>query len=134
MSYKLSKEIPSIYPRLNEAFGVLFKDIIIAYGDTIYCADDLPQHSIEHELVHLQQQKFLGAEEWWNLYITDKNFRLIQEVEAYKKQINYLCTHPGEMSRDHRTQWIQKLISDLSGPMYGNIISYQKAKELLGLW
>lgn len=134
MEYKLSKEVPAIYPRLKEKFGVKFKDIVIAYGDTIYCIDgNLPRHTIEHELVHLKQQAQIGVEKWWDKYINDNEFRLSQEIEAYKTQARYLRSHPFSMSLDHYNQWIYKLASDLSGPMYGNIISFNDALTLCKL-
>lgn len=131
IEFKLSKHIPPIYFKLKKSFGVQFKDIIIAYDDTIYCADDLPNHSIAHELIHLDQQERYGVEKWWNEYLVSVKFRLSQEIPAYQAEIRYLKNHPEETTLEYREQWIEYCARCLSGPMYGNIISYKLAVRLL---
>lgn len=132
IKYKLSKEIPEVYPQLREYFGVRFEDVLIAYGDTIHCVNDsLPEHCIAHELVHLEQQQTMGVKEWWDKYLIDPTFRLEQEIPAYRAQIAYLKEHTELMPRDERRQWIKKLKNDLCGSMYGNLITSADADRLL---
>lgn len=40
-----------------------------------------------HELVHVEQQKEVGAITFWFKYLTSKKYRQEVEVEAYKAQI-----------------------------------------------
>lgn len=40
-----------------------------------------------HELVHVEQQKEVGAVTFWFKYLTSKAYRQQVEVEAYKAQI-----------------------------------------------
>lgn len=130
MEFKLSNQIPPIYFKLKKAFGVQFKDIIIAYDDTIYCADDLPNHSIAHELIHLEQQERMGVEKWWDEYLASPKFRLSQEIPAYQAEVRYMFNNKEE-TYEYRIKWRNHMARMLSGPMYGNIISYEDAIGLL---
>ena len=130
---KMSQEKPKIYQKLAEKFGVDWdNNLIITYGDTIHCKiKNLEPHVIIHEEVHIKQQKEYGVAEWWNRYIDDEVFRLSQEVEAYKKQVNYIREHTEDMNRQRRRIWLKQIAIWLSGPMYGNLLTYEKAVEVL---
>ena len=129
---KLSKEKPKIYPRLVEVFGIDWnKGIIITYGDTVYCSVELENHLIAHEEVHVRQQTEYGVEAWWERYLIDPEFRLDQELEAYRAQAKYLREHTEEMSRGQRQIWFITMARLLSGSIYGNLVSFNKAMELI---
>ena len=102
---------------------------VFTFGDTIYTTDPeniISDHLIVHEETHQKQQDYTpGA--WWTLYITDPSFRLTQEVEAYHNQYEfYKTTHK---DRNEQAIFLNKLASDLSGKVYGNIISFWGAYE-----
>lgn len=117
------KEFP-----LLEKYKKVFKidrNTIFAYDKIIYTNGILPDHLIIHEETHLNQQKELGLDKWVDLYLRNKNFRLNQEIEAYKNQINSIN------DRNGRIKVRTKCAKDLSSELYGNIISYEEAYRLI---
>lgn len=123
---------PIIYKRLRKEFHVSWEDgVIITYFPHIYWrgGDQLPQEKVAHEKVHLRQQEKLTPEVWWDRFFTDKEFRLQQEVEAYKSEIEYLRRMVPD--RNKRFKMIQSIAKDLSGFIYGNMCTYQEAMILL---
>lgn len=68
-------------------------DWIVAFGDTVYYQDrdDLDEGTLAHEEVHLERQKALGKWKWLYRYLTDKEFRLNEEVLAYAQEVYTLC-------------------------------------------
>ena len=133
IKYNLTKKKPPIYDALDREFGISkHKGIIISYAPAIYCnIDNLPEHLIEHEKVHIRQQTEIGVENWWQKFIDDPKFRLDQEVEAYRVQVKWLQENTESLSRNERRGWIKKCAEDLSSGIYGNIISYEQAFNLI---
>lgn len=127
----ISKEKPPIYNRLHEIFGIDWeKGICIVWGDTCHSINDVRSDLYIHEEVHVHQQKALGPKIWWETYITDKSFRLSQELEAYQAQVDFIMKSP-ELSRAVRRNARDYLAKELAGDIYGNMVSVKKAKELL---
>ena len=89
-----SPEKPPNYDLIADRFGDLnIPNAIFAYGDTIFnVKEPLAPHIIAHEMKHLEQQEKTSAEEWWAEYLTNDEFRISQEVEAYHQQYVYICT------------------------------------------
>jgi hypothetical protein len=129
---KIVQELPPHFDRVQERFGILPRGVIFCWGDTIYSPGqaELPEHIIVHEAVHCKQQENTqgGIEAWWNLYLIDDEFRLSQEVEAYQAQWAYLCENA---DRGERRRILKQICKDLSGQIYGRLISKDKAKELI---
>lgn len=98
---------------------------IFALGDTIYSNNNLPDHLIAHELKHLEQQAEYGIKEWFYDYLEDPKFRLEQEVAAYRIQLKTIT------SRDARCLQRQLCIRDLSGPLYGNLLTREQIEKLI---
>lgn len=117
------KEFP-LMARYKEVFPI-DESTIIAYHDTIYCNSNLPDHLIVHENVHLEQQRKIGLERWVDKFLTDPNFRLIQELEAYRTQLKSVMNR--ELKNKVRIGSARALSSDL----YGNLISFNEAFKLL---
>lgn len=63
------------------------KDAIFCYGDTIHnpSKKEIPLDVRYHEYIHSKQQSD-NIDVWWYNYINDKEFRFLQEVEAYGEQ------------------------------------------------
>lgn len=77
-----------------------------------------PKHLIEHEKVHLRQQVkylFLG---FALLYFGTKRWRYKFELEAYRVSVRHGLP-------------IHKAAQHLSGPLYGNLVSYRQALKAL---
>ena len=98
------------------------ENIIFTYGDTIYTDNKLSYDLITHETTHIMQQRNY-EDVWWVLYLAGKKFRLNQEEEAYKRQYQVAIKN-GDYILD-------KIANDLSGKMYGEIISYNEAGKLI---
>jgi hypothetical protein len=127
---KYSKEIPPIYYRCREKFGVDWDTgVIFTYGDTIYCKKDLDAEMKVHEATHVKQQQDMGAEVWWDMYINDPAFRLTQEVEAYRNQYKFLQAHIKDRNRLFKEK--HKILMHLSSSMYGNMVTYSQAMNIL---
>jgi hypothetical protein len=129
MEYEFSTTKPPVYPLLKEKFGIDWDNgIIITYGKTIHCKQPIPPEKMVHELVHVKQQT--NPEEWWNRYLLDKDFRLSQELEAYKKEAQFIKDNIKD--RNGRYMYIHQMAKDLSSHIYGNVISFNDAmRELL---
>lgn len=101
---------------------------VFAYDGVIYVPSggSLPYHLVIHEHVHFKQQKEIGgAEKWWERYMEDPEFRLEQELEAYRAQYHSL------RSRGERRILAHKFASDLASPMYGSLLSKKEALALI---
>lgn len=106
------------------------ESIVFTYGDTVYhpSGGELAEHVKQHERVHIQQQTKMDKDEWWAEYLKNPQFRLEQELAAYRVQFKYI-----QRGRNWRnTESLLSAISkDLSGDMYGNILSYQEARAAI---
>lgn len=120
-----------IYPlnkfrRLKE-FSKVFKineDTVIAYDGNIYSNKPLYPDVLEHEKVHLKQQKEHGLVNFTNKYLNNRAFRLEMEAEAYKVQLESIKDL--ELREAVRKDIIIGLMSGLYGKM-----SKKEAEKLL---
>jgi hypothetical protein len=127
---KIIKGYPPNIDAIRARFGAAnVATAIFAYGDAVYVPSghDLPLHLQAHELTHLIQQDG-DPVEWWDKYLKDSDFRLSQELEAYRKQYEHLTKFS---NRQQRRWWLDRMSRDLSGPMYGNLTSKDEAKEAI---
>ena len=130
MEVTISDQIPSIYHTLHDKFGVEWDDgVIITHYPLVHCKFRLADQKIAHEAVHLKQQRDFGREAWWKKYIEDVDFRLSQEVEAYRTEVNFLQATVKD--REKRNKAILHLARDLGSSMYGNIVSPTEALKLI---
>jgi hypothetical protein len=125
-----SNEKPPVYDRCVERFGVDWNNnVAFTYGKVLHCKEYPTPDLIVHEEVHTIQQTKIGIEEWWNKYLADNEFRLSQELEAYRKQYQFLKRVILDRNKLNKYNvWIAKT---LSGSMYGNIITYSEAFKLI---
>ena len=128
---EISHVIPPVYERLNLRFGADWeKGVIIAYNGKIHQKSKVVQpQKVIHEKVHLDEQKRIGNDAWWELYLTDDAFRLEQETMAYKTEANFIKKHIKQ--REHRFQMIRELAHAFSSSLYGGIITPEQALKLL---
>ena len=102
---------------------------IFTYGDTIYNPgghSPFPPELEAHEVVHSIQQG-QDPEAWWDKYLSDVNFRLSQELDAYKAQ--YKKFRHLTKNKKLRNELADRLAKDLASPLYGNIIDYYTARQ-----
>lgn len=129
IEYKLSNEKPPIYDRCVEKFGIDWHTTIFAFGDTIHAQypHRLSKDIIEHEKVHLKQQNG-NPIDWWEKYFEDNEFRLSQEIPAYKRQYRVLREYA---DRNDVARCVDFWASNLSGKGYGYLIDKQEAIKLI---
>lgn len=121
---------PPVYDKCKEKFDINWnKGIAFAYDGNIYCKRKLLKSKIAHEKVHIEQQTEMGVEKWWDKYLEDDKFRLSQEMEAYTGEVIFLMIHERDYKK--RDKMLEKILRDFSSSMYGNIISYEAAKQRL---
>lgn len=123
VSIRPQKDFP-FYDEFAKRFEITEKTIF-AGGLDIYSNYPLTPDLMVHELVHLRQQEKHGLVEWIHDYLYDKDFRLEQELEAYREQLKSI------KERNHRARLHMISAQQLASPMYGNIINYQEAYNLL---
>lgn len=114
-----------IKARFNPPPGTVF-----AYGDTIYSPSSttLPGDLVAHERVHFEQQRAAGGPEaWWRRYIDDPQFRLNQELEAYRVQWAAIAHLP----RAERRARLAHICKSLAGGMYGRLVTKEQARRLI---
>ncbi len=119
-------EQPPILDKILKAGMKPQKTTIFAYKGKIYNPSgvDIPADILVHEEVHLKRQE--GAEDdWYDKYLTDKEFRLNEEILAFREQYKFYC----EMVRDRnlRARYLHSLAKNLSSEVYGGIIKLDEA-------
>ena len=103
---------------------------IFAYGGIIYNpgGDRLPPWLIGHEKVHFAQQGRFPAR-WWEKYLKEPKFRLEQEIEAHQEEYRVFCWF--NRKRNRRRVHLKHMAKRLAAPMYGGIISADRARKLI---
>lgn len=121
---------PPCYQLIVERIGVPVKGAIFTYGDAIYTVTKvhIDPGLMAHEEMHSEQQRGVGAAAWWDRYTSDPAFRLDQEVEAYRRQFALYRLH---LSRRTNREILLRLSKDLSGPLYGRLVSRSEAQDLI---
>lgn len=130
--------IQSILPTSKE------RPAIFCYGNTIHnpYGLDVKPELIFHEQIHANQQG-KKPDEWWTHYLTDTQFRLRQEVEAYGAQYyfvqKYLDQESTKAAEDGKIINRNKLLKHsldsmaeaLSGSIYGSLVEKHRAESLI---
>lgn len=129
---KIVKAVPPNYFDICKVFNIFGKNrIVFTYGDTIYAPNKggaISDNVKVHEKTH-QKQQGDDPKGWWDRYLVDTQFRLDQELEAYRKQYRFFISKNHNINDQFR--FLDIIAGDLSGEMYGNIISFEEARELL---
>lgn len=125
---KIVEDFPPNFAEIEREFGRMEEvKALFCYGNTIYNPfkrEILPDAEI-HEQVHsVQQGQYPDV--WWYKYISDKEFRLSQEIEAYGTQYHWAKDKVHGKMRE----WVKSsLAKELSGPTYGSLISQSSAES-----
>lgn len=117
--------ILKVLPMVSKTPGVIF-----TYGDIVHnpSGSEVRDHLLHHESIHMGQQKAMGPEKWWELYLSDPDFRLMQELEAYRAEYKFVKEN---YSREARRKLIAHITSALSSGMYGNLVNKKLAAKLI---
>ncbi len=128
---KILKENPPNLEAIRDAGLRPNSNTIFTYGDVLYNPGgwDIPGHLMKHEETHSERQKEMGVEAWWDKYLKEAKFRLDEEVLAYREQWKYFCER--KKNRRKQVEFLVWIAHDLSGELYGNILSFDEAVKLI---
>lgn len=116
---------------IRSAFNIQgMPNVVYTYGKSIYVPSSkpLPLELLMHETTHSAQQEKMGPKKWWEKYLTNQAFRLEQEIEAYRAQYQVMLKRD---SRQYRRFVLKHMSKDLSGRMYGNLVTREEAIKLI---
>lgn len=118
----------SEFPLLEQYKRVfdITENTIFAYDGVIYSDYTLTKDLLVHEETHLKRQDKIGVDLWVSKYLSDPQFRLEEELIAYKAQLESI------KDRGFRNAVRMDCATALSSDLYGGIITKDQAiKELL---
>lgn len=126
---KVVRDFPPLFDEINAAFNVRGKDVIFAWGDTIYNPRGIDIHPslIDHEATHGQRQG-IDIAGWWRRYIDDDHFRLIEEAAGHRAEYLWWMTHG---NRKEKRAALKKTAARLAAPLYGGLVTQTQAKVVI---
>ena len=119
---KIAIAYPPIYEQACAVFPLKQRrDVIFAYGDTIYNPHDIriTKELVAHEEVHGARQTVLGVELWWEIYLKNKQFRYEEELPAHQAEYQAYC----KRHQDGRRRMLRLIAEKLSSPLYGSMLT-----------
>lgn len=129
---KIVYDFPPNYDEIANHFKVK-SNTVYTYGESLYSplVQEIPTHLMVHEQTHVVQQTEgpFKPDEWWKEYIRSKEFRLLQEVEAYHNQYKFYCSEVRD--RNMQAKFLYAVALDLASPMYGSIILMTEASKAI---
>jgi len=130
-------DYPPNFDKIDKVFNVRGKPIFYAYGDKIFnpMRQHIPDAIIKHEGIHHKQQKEFGdIDGWWDEYIDNPEFRLVQEIEAHRAEFQYWIGASANAPKGFRSMKDFQLIhiaQRLASPLYGQLITAAEARKLI---
>lgn len=123
---------PPNYGDIATAFNIKDNEnVVITYGNQLFVPGGkkiiIDKQLLKHEETHARQQLAMGIEEWWERFIADPGFRLSQELEAYREQYRAMAS----LRPQKRTGYLTHIAKDLSGEIYGNMITFEEAIKII---
>lgn len=117
------KDIVKVFPRAADN-GVLF-----CWNDIIFnpSGHHIAPSIVVHEQVHSKRQDG-KPQDWWDKYLVDGEFRLKEELLAHTME--FLIASEGKGRHDRRGNLVV-VAKKLSSPLYGGMVSYDEAKQLI---
>lgn len=129
---KISEQEPpyGVMQKCQQKFDLSGVKPVFTFGDTIYNPYEMPvgEALVSHEMVHMVQQGE-KPHEWWDAYLSDKDFRFKQELEAYRVQ--YRVAKSILKDRNMVARLLFAISGDLSGEMYGKMCTRTQAFKLI---
>ena len=125
-------DVGNIYERAVEKWGVSFeRGATFTFGNKIFCVSTPPDDLMEHETVHVSQQTNYpgGPQAWWDRYFENDEFRLDQELKAYRRQYHWAQGNLKDRTDIFRI--LEHCAKSLCGPIYGNLVTFQEAMDLI---
>jgi hypothetical protein len=124
------KDIAKKFPAARKP-GTMF-----AYGDTLYA----PGHGqiggpiitdalMAHEMEHARRQMAAGVGIWWAQYLESCGFRFDEELLAHREE--WRVIRETVSVRQHRRIHLKMIAARLSGPLYGNVVTFAEARRMI---
>lgn len=129
---KIAYDYPPNYAELKKVFKLEgHENVIFTYGDTLYIPAGegtvIDKPLMKHEETHSRQQKEMGVQWWWDRFLSEPNFRMEQEIEAYRNQYAAM----GDLPLQQRQAYVTHMAKDLSSEIYGNIMKFEDAVKVI---
>lgn len=125
------RECPPLWDEITAAFPFArAPGVIFSWGDRIYNPSgvEISRSLLAHERVHAGRQ--MGdVEGWWRRYMADPQFRLEEEIPAHIAELKVCCVVAP--SRHDRRAALSGIAHRLASPLYGRLITLDKAESLL---
>ena len=144
--------------RVIQDFPPNYQDIVAVLGDVsksnpVFCYGDIIYNPFKreitpdveyHESIHARQQaQFTTPDMWYMRYLTDRDFRFVQEIEAYGEQFKFGKERVKSVQADlvQKGQrlsggaskitdaFLDSLATELSGEAYGTLCSFGEARS-----
>lgn len=128
---EIRKGYPPMFSEIVAMFPLALKEgVLFCWGSTIYNPSgvEVPTYLAAHENVHRKQQGKDPAG-WWEKYLADPQFRLEQEIPAHLEEYRQFSIDFPQ--RNMRRLALKSIAKRLSGPLYCNMLSYEKARALI---
>lgn len=123
---------PPNYDQIVRTFNIKdHENVIFTYGDELFVPAgnriQIDKPLMRHEQTHARQQRAMGIEEWWSQFLIDPQFRLSQELEAYREQYRAMSG----LTPQQREGYLTHISNDLGGEIYGNIMTPEQARAVI---
>lgn len=129
INYKISKVPPPIYDEVRAKFNIKHDfpaGLVFAYYPYIHVYNGRLDPALEaHECTHLQRQENTGPIWWWDKYINDPDFRLKEELMAYRVQYQYILKHSPKRTHFYNLKFFAECLCNpnIYGFTHLNLIS-----------
>lgn len=137
---RIIKDYPPNIADIEAKFGSMRdQPVIYAWApDIIFDPNMQPdkhlrQELLEHENVHCLRQLALAPNPriWWDRYLADRDFRLVEEVLAHRAEYESLLKQKNVTSRNGRRILLNHVALRLTAPLYEFRISVADAKRYI---
>lgn len=127
---KIIIDYPPIYDYIRKVFPDANRGVIFAWGGIIYNPSGIKvkPELVAHESVHGRRQG-KDIRGWWEQYLYDKEFRLVEETFGHFAEMDYLLgPNP---NRQMRRRQLKQTAKRLARPVYRYGITRARAEQLL---
>lgn len=127
---QIKKELPPNIDDIRKVLPNVPDTMVFTFGDVLYNPSnnpiDLPLQI--HEENHSKQQGS-NPRLWWTRFLVDSAFRASQEIPCF--QLQFRKAKELIKDRERLNRYLNALAKDLGGEAYGNIMTFQEAREAI---
>ena len=129
---KIENKRPPNFDAIVAVFPMAVKPgIVFTYGQTIYAPGgvEISPWICAHEEVHSIRQ---GADPaaWWAQYLENRQFRFTEETFAHRMEW-MTWMNMGRRNRHDKRAMMKAIAGRLSGPLYGKMVDFEGARQLI---